>query len=178
MKTNNFLTLDRKDALELIKIVKLPGSVKQHSIKVANKGLEIANKITKEKVNKNLVEIGGLLHDIGRSLTHGFNHGLVGGNILRERGFPEKICRICETHILGGLDKDDARVLGLPEQNFIPLTIEEKIICLADKYIIGIKEVDIEERFENWFKKYGKTSILVKSKKRINEIEKEIKNLM
>ena len=129
------------------------------------------------KVNQNLIEIGALLHDIGRSKTHGFKHALIGGKILRERGFPEELARICETHILGGLDKEDAKAVGLPESDFLPNSIEEKIICLADKHMAGIREVSIEERFRRWFLKYGKTKILLKSKKRIESIQKEIQNL-
>jgi cell fate (sporulation/competence/biofilm development) regulator YmcA (YheA/YmcA/DUF963 family) len=57
------------------------------------------------------------------------------------------------------------------------VTLEEKIICLADKYIAGTKEVSIEQRFEKWFNKYGKTQVLTKAKKRIEEIQKEIEDL-
>ena len=178
MKSKNFICIDRNYALDLLKSVNLADTIKQHSIKVANKGLEIANKICKRKLDKKLIEIGGLLHDIGRSITHGFNHGLVGGHILRDKGFSEDFIRICETHILGGLDKDDAKAVGLPERNYLPISIEEKIVCLADKYMIGSKEVSIEDRFKYWFNKYGKTTVLIKSKNRIINIENEIKKLM
>jgi uncharacterized protein len=67
---------DRDFALELLKRLKVPYSVRRHSMNVAVKALEIASKISKYKVDKDLVEIGALLHDIGRSKTHGFNHAL------------------------------------------------------------------------------------------------------
>ncbi|MFX1258277.1 MAG: HDIG domain-containing metalloprotein [Promethearchaeota archaeon] len=171
---------DRKFALELLGKLKVPFSVRQHSIKVAEKSLEIANKINKAKelVDKNLIEIGALLHDIGRSKSHGFNHALIGAKILRERGFPEKLAKICETHILGGLDKEDAQMAGIPVRNYFPSTLEEKVICLADKHLAGKREVSLKERFNIWFNKYGKTKILLKSKKRIEKIQKEIENLM
>ncbi|MHA2429515.1 MAG: HDIG domain-containing metalloprotein [Promethearchaeota archaeon] len=168
----------REFAFDLLKKMKVPYHVRRHSLKVAEKALVIAEGITKMKVNQNLLEIGALLHDIGRSKTHGFKHALIGGKILRERGFPEELARICETHILGGLDKEDAKTVGLPERDFLPNSIEEKIICLADKHMAGIREVSIEERFRRWFLKYGKTKILLKSKKRIESIQKEIQNLM
>lgn len=167
----------REFAFDLLKKMKVPYHVRRHSLKVAEKALVIAKKITKMKVNLNLIEIGALLHDIGRSKTHGFKHALIGGKILRERGFPEELARICETHILGGLDKEDAKAVGLPESDFLPNSIEEKIICLADKHMAGIREVSIEERFRRWFLKYGKTKILLKSKKRIESIQKEIQKL-
>ena len=158
--------------------MRLPGSIRLHSISVAKRALEIANKITKARVNKELVVIGGLLHDIGRAYTHGFEHARVGGKILRERGLPRKLAKICERHILGGLDKKDARELGLPERDYIPESLEEKIVCLADKMVIGSKPVSVEERFERWFYKYGKSKLLLKSKKRVEKIQEEIRSLM
>jgi len=164
-------------ALALLRELKLPYSIKRHSIRVAEKALEIANKINHADVDKNLVEIGALLHDIGRAKTHSFKHALIGGKILRERGLPS-VAKICERHLLGGLDKEDAREVGLPEKDYLPNSLEEKIVCLADKYMAGTKEVSIEKRFEKWFRKYGKSKILLKSKKRIEDIQKEINELM
>ena len=177
METKDLLP-DRDFALELMKKLKLPVSIRFHSLQVAKKALEIANKITKVKINKDLIVLGALLHDIGRTKTHGFKHALIGGKILRERGFPGKLARICETHILGGLDEDDAIEVGLPKKEYLPVSVEEKIVCLADKHMTGQFEVSIEERFDKWFLKYGRTKILVKAKKRIEEIQKEIESLM
>jgi len=164
-------------AFDLLKILKVSYHVRRHSLKVAEKALEIAEKIDKKDIDKDLIEIGGILHDIGRSKTHDFKHGIIGANILIERGFSKRLSRICETHILGGLDKEDAKKIGLPERDYLPLTLEEKIVCLADKYIDGTKDVSIEQRFEKWFSKYGKTQILIKAKERIAIIQKEIENL-
>jgi len=168
----------RDFAFELLKKLKVPYQVRRHSFKVSEKALEIANKITKAKVNKDLIEIGALLHDIGRSKTHSFKHAVIGGKILKQMGFPESLVRICERHILGGLDKEDAAEVGLPPKDYIPQTLEEKIICLADKLTAGSKEVTITQRFEKWFSKYGKTKILIKSHKRIQLIQKEIDSLI
>ncbi len=169
---------DREFTLNFLKSLKIPLSVRRHSEKVANKAIEIASKVKKVKLDMNLIEIGALLHDIGRTKTHGFKHAIIGGKILRQRGFSEKLARICETHILGGLDKEDANKVGLPERDYLPITLEEKIICLADKCIAGTKEVSIQDRFNRWFYKYGRNKMLVKSKKRIEEIQKEIQELI
>lgn len=165
-------------ALSLLKNLRITFMVTRHSLKVALKARKIANQIKKADVNKKLVEIGGLLHDIGRSKTHGFKHALIGGKILRERGFSYKLSRICETHILGGLDKEDAKEVGLPERDYLPESLEEKIVCLADKMTSGTRDVSIEKRFEVWFRKYGKTKLLLKSKERVEQIQKEIESLM
>ena len=177
VKEGNILP-DRNFAIDLLKKLRIDHSIRRHSVKVADKALEIANKITKAKVDMNLIEIGAILHDIGRIETHGFNHALTGGKILRQRAFSEKLARICETHILGGLDKEDAKEFSLPEKDYLPITLEEKIICLADKLIAGTKEVSVEERFNRWFSKYGRSSILLKSKRRIEKIQSELESLM
>ncbi|UCD01618.1 MAG: HDIG domain-containing protein [Promethearchaeota archaeon] len=169
---------DREFALDLLKRLKIPLSVRRHSEKVADKAIEIANKIKRANIDINLIEIGALLHDIGRTKTHDFKHALIGGKILRQRGFSSKLARICETHILGGLDKDDAKKVGLPEKDYLPITLEEKIICLADKHMAGTREVSIQNRFNRWFQKYGRSTILLKSKKRIEKIQKEIEELI
>ena len=165
-------------AFELLRILKVPYQVRKHSIKVAEKAIKIANMIKKKKVDKDLVEIGALLHDIGRGKTHSFKHAIIGGKILKERGLPNNLVRVCETHILGGLDKEDAKFIGLPEKDYLPITLEEKIICIADKLTAGTREVTIEQRFNKWFSKYGKTELLMKSKKRIEIMQKEIESLM
>ena len=171
-------TLPNSDfAFDLLKILKVSYHVRRHSLKVAEKALEIAEKINDKDIDKDLIEIGGILHDIGRSKTHDFKHGIIGADILKERGFSKRLSRICETHMLGGLDNEDAKQVGLPEGDYMPLTLEEKIICLADKYIAGTKDVSIEQRFEKWFSKYGKTQILIKAKERIDAIQKEIEEL-
>ena len=168
----------RDFAFDLLKKLKVPYQVRKHSLKVAEIALEIANRINKVEVNKNLIEIGALLHDIGRSKTHSFKHALIGGKILKQRGLPESLVKICERHILGGLDKEDALEVGLPERDFLPQSLEEKIICLADKHTAGGREVSINQRFEKWFSKYGKTKILIKSRERIQKIQEEINSLI
>jgi uncharacterized protein len=171
-------TLPNSDfAFDLLKELKVPYHVRRHSLKVAKKALEIAEKINIKDLDIDLLEIGGLLHDIGRCKTHDFQHGIIGAKILKERGFSKRLSKICETHMLGGLDKEDAKLVGLPERDYIPLTLEEKIICLADKHISGTKDVTIDQRFEKWFSKYGETKILTKAKERIATIQTEIENL-
>ncbi len=46
--------------------------------------------------------------------------------------------------------KKEAVELGLPEKDYIPSTIEEKIISHADNLIHGIEEVDIEFIINKW----------------------------
>ena len=169
----------REFTLELIKKEKLPLHILHHSIKVAEKAIEIAKKIKKVNIDKNLIEIGALLHDIGRIKTHGLDHGIVGGFILKKKGFPVSVSRICETHVLAGLDEKDFKNLkGIKPQDTNPISIEEKIVCLADKFFKGIQEVTIEERFNQWFTKYGRTELLLKSKEKVQKIKNDLDKLL
>jgi len=75
---------NRDLAFDLLKDLKVPYQVRRHSLKVAEKALEIASKINNTDLDIDLVEIGALLHDIGRSKTHGFKHALIGGKISNQ----------------------------------------------------------------------------------------------
>ena len=79
------------------------------------------------------MSIGALLHDIGRALSHDITHGFKGANILRKEGLPENVALIVERHVLGGFTSSEALHLGLPPKDFLPTTLEEKIVCVADK---------------------------------------------
>ncbi|MHA2364892.1 MAG: HD domain-containing protein [Candidatus Hodarchaeales archaeon] len=103
----------------------------------------IANQIFKQllqskphlEIEESTVHIGALLHDIGRTTVQGINHGIKGANIIRAGKFPEKIAKIAERHIGAGIPKEEAIQLGLPPKNYIPRTLEEKIVCYADKLV-------------------------------------------
>ncbi len=89
-----------------------------------------------------LVIAGAMLHDIGRTISHGPDHGVVGAKIVREQGWDEELAKIVERHVGGGISKEEAEEQGLPSKDMIPETIEEKIVCHADNTAGG------RERFE------------------------------
>ena len=95
-----------------------------------------------------LVEAGALLHDIGRSKTHGIRHLVEGARIAKNLGLPDSILKIIERHIGAGLPAEDARKLGLPEKNYIPETLEEKIVCHSDNLIDDGEKQTIESEVE------------------------------
>lgn len=102
-----------------------------------------------------LVEAGALLHDIGRSRTHDVDHAIVGVEIAREMGLPEKLMSIIEVHIGAGIPADEAVQLGLPERHFFAETLEEKIVAYADKLIMGRREVPFETTVDSFALKLG-----------------------
>ena len=73
------------------------------------------------------------------------NHAKVGGEWLKEMGYDE-VAEVIECHMdieIGSIDALD----------------EKAILYLADKLVIEDKEVSLEERFENTYKKFADQEI-------------------
>lgn len=146
-----------------------------HSRQVCARALQIVERHPELGANRNLVEAGAMLHDIGIFLTdapgihchgtaHYILHGSLGAQLLRneakqlkkekqqaeqlneeqlqaiqlqeELHFYEALARICERHTGTGLTRQAIIERGLPDpqQDLLPETIEEQIICYADKF--------------------------------------------
>jgi len=88
--------------------------------------------VCKVYVDLDLVRAGALLHDLGRSRTHGMRHAVAGAELARSLGLPEELQHIIERHIGAGIESEEAKRLGLPPKDYLPLTIEEKIVAHAD----------------------------------------------
>ena len=82
-----------------------------------------------------LVTAGALLHDIGRSVDHTIRHAIIGAGIAESLGLPKEIVEIIRKHIGAGLDETDIREFNLPVADYIPRTIEEKIVAHADNLV-------------------------------------------
>ena len=78
---------------------------------------------------------GALLHDIGRSQIHSIMHAYVGAQIAAEHGLSQEIVDIIRKHTGAGLDQEDVRELGLPPGDYMPRTLEEKIVAHADNMV-------------------------------------------
>jgi uncharacterized protein len=121
-----------------------------HSILVAAKALKLARQYKKNHpkadVDLSFIQEAAMLHDIGIFRCHSpeimcvgsepyVRHGIMGRQILEDEGFPRHAL-ICERHTGVGLTREDViqQELPLPKRDFMPKTVEEKIICLADKF--------------------------------------------
>nr|WP_302578777.1 TIGR00295 family protein [Methanobrevibacter arboriphilus] len=133
--------------IKLLKEEGCPDWVIEHSLAVCNKAKEISKNFD---VSQELIEEAALLHDIGRSKTNDIDHAIIGANLAIEKGFSNEVASIIEKHVGSGISKKEAIELGLPEKDYIPSTIEEKIISHADNLIHGIEEVDIEFIVNKW----------------------------
>lgn len=141
-----------------------------HSKIVAKRALSIASEHPELKANKEFLEEAALLHDIGINLTHAPNlgcygkeeyiaHGHLGANLLRSLGYP-KHAKVCERHTGTGLTKSEIKIrkIPIPINDYMPLSIEEKIICYADKFYSkgNLDKVQSIENVRLRMEKYGK----------------------
>ena len=90
-------------------------------------------------------------------------HWRIGAELLRSEGFPRH-ARVCERHTGAGITKAQimAQNLPLPQQDFLPETMEEKVICYADKFFSKThldREKTIEQA-EKSLSKFGDEGVL------------------
>ncbi len=118
-----------------------------HSRIVTEKSLEIAGRLPHLNPDLEFIRIAAMLHDIGIFLTRSESigcfgkapyvcHGYLGRELLDELGLPPEYGLVSERHTGAGITKENILLnhLPLPERDMVPVSIEEKIICAADKY--------------------------------------------
>jgi uncharacterized protein len=115
-----------------------------HCNKVWEKALEIIRLNPDKLFDKAKVYQMSMLHDIGICMVDApeigcygkhpyIHHGYLGREILEKESLAD-IARVCECHIGVGLNREEAVALGLPDRDMMPVSMEEKLICLADKF--------------------------------------------
>lgn len=142
----------REDALRALREAGCSRKVIQHCLAVERTALSIATQIRANghRIDLKLVGLGALLHDIGRSKTHGITHGVEGAKILQGLGL-ERFAHFAERHLGAGIPAGEAKELGLPARDFVPRTIEEKVVTYADKLAMGSRRTSYE-RALGWFR--------------------------
>lgn len=146
--------LTREDAISILHKNHCPENVIRHCTCVADYSVKLATKIreTGHPVNVSFIEAAAMLHDIGRCKTHSIKHGIEGARILAD--YPE-YARVCERHIGAGLTENEASGLGLPAKDYIPETLEEKIIAHADNVTVEDRIVSVDEALSHLEKHLG-----------------------
>ena len=145
-----------------------------HSQSVARKALQIVSSHPELHLDAQLVEEAAMLHDLGifRTDAPGIQcfgsepyicHGRLGAEILRKEGY-ERHARVCERHTGAGITCKEiiAQGLPLPHQDFLPETMEEKVICYADKFF-SKTHLDREksiEKAEKSLAKFGEDGVM------------------
>ncbi len=124
-------------------------------------------------VDLKLVEIGALLHDIGRSQTHSVHHAIAGSNIGRTLGLPNPVLSIIKRHVGKGISTREARRLGWPRDVYVPLTLEEKIVSYADKLTGKSRRVLIEKAMKDFSHELPPPAV-----KRVRRLAEEMTDLI
>lgn len=120
--------------------------VLDHGRRVAEKALLAAAAVDGEAPDLDFVFEAAILHDAGILFTHApdigchgdepyIRHGIIGARLLEQRGL-SRHARVCERHIGTGITALDvvSRGLPLPERDMVPETLEEVLVCYADKF--------------------------------------------
>lgn len=118
----------------------------KHSRQVADRCHDICKRHPELGLDKDFVEEAAMLHDIGIRWCHApsifctgtepyLRHGLIGADLLRRENM-ERHARVCERHTGTGLSRQqiEQQQLPLPLQDFCPVTLEEQLVCYADKF--------------------------------------------
>lgn len=135
-----------------------------HSRAVADKALFLANQHPELAIDCKFVEEAAMLHDIGIFLTNApllgcygthryIEHGYLGADLLRQHGL-DKHALVCERHTGTGLSLADIekQQLPLPHRDMRPVSMEEQLICFADKFFSKSRlntELTIEQIRDN-----------------------------
>lgn len=156
-----------------------------HSRCVALKALGVADDCgLGGKIDRQFVFDAAMLHDIGivecdapAIHCHGRRpyicHGVAGAEILERAGLEDKYRRVCERHTGSGLTAMEIERGGLPlpHRDLLPETLEEKLICYADKFFSKssnpLQEKSLE-RIELSISRHGEEALL-----RFRELRRE-----
>ncbi len=153
----------------------------EHGLAVAKKSIDFAEKVKHLNPDLKFIEEAAMLHDIGIFLTHApkiecfgnepyIRHGYLGKQILEKEGF-YKHALVCERHLGFGLSAQDIKLqnLPLPQEDILPISIEEQIICFADNFfskenpnkeksIDMVKSLSLKYNGKNHFNNFNKWS--------------------
>ena len=144
-----------------------------HSTLVTKRSVRICDLHTELSLDRQFVIEAAMLHDIGifKCDAPGIYcfgsepyliHGRIGAELLRAEGFP-KHARVCERHTGAGITKEEIIKLNLPlpHEDFLPETMEEKVICYADKFY-SKTHPEVEktiEQAERSLKRFGEDGV-------------------
>lgn len=145
-----------------------------HSRQVADRALAIVDRHPEWTVDREFVEEAAMLHDIGIIFCNApkihcvgehayIEHGYLGAELLRQEGLP-KHALVAERHTGTGItvEQVEREELPIPIRDYCPQSLEEKIICYADKFFskshLG-EEMDLTKVKANIWK-YGHDAIV------------------
>ena len=147
----------------------------RHSSDVARRALRITDEHPEFEVDKNFLYEAAMLHDIGIIFVDAptiycygtepyIKHGLLGAELLRKEGLPAH-ARVAERHTGTGLTREEIerQSLPLPPADYVPESLEEQLICYADKFYSKTR-LDEEKSYERALaslRKFGEAGLKV-----------------
>lgn len=122
-----------------------------HSRSVSEKALEIAHRHPELQLDTPFLGEAAMLHDVGIFLTDASGifcfgdkpyicHGYLGADLMRAEGYPRH-AQVCERHTGAGLSLEEIirQQLPVPHREMVPVSLEEQVICFADKFFSKTK---------------------------------------
>lgn len=145
----------------------------KHSKQVAELAVALADRRSDLAIDREFVYEAAMLHDIGIYLTdapsihcHGDKpyicHGFLGRELLDRLGL-HRHALVCEHHTGSGITADEIIVqnLPLPHRDMLPTTLEEKLVCYADKFYSKSRICPAKptEKVREQMKQFGEASL-------------------
>lgn len=142
-----------------------------HVKSVANLALKIADMNPHLNPDSFVIWQMAMVHDIGIRFTNApeigcngklryLEHGYKGREVMEAEGFAH-IAAVCERHIGVGITRDEVMKfeLPLPHRDMVPVSVEEEIVCYADKFFSKSADDPTKpkpiEKIEKSLRKYG-----------------------
>ncbi len=145
----------------------------KHSEAVRDKALSLAHRHPELNLDLDFIAEAAMLHDIGILETDApgikcfgthqyIEHGYLGAEMMRKEGYPRHAL-VCERHTGTGLKLTDiiTRELPVPHRELCPVSLEEQLICYADKFFskTRLDSEDSYERVKKKMQKWGNQSV-------------------
>lgn len=144
-----------------------------HSQQVRDRALHIVDTHPELNADRQFIAEAAMLHDIGIIFCNApkiycfgkhkyIEHGYLGAELLRRENLPRH-AGVAERHTGSGITLEQVirEELPLPERDYCPQTIEEEIICYADKFYSKShldEEIDYQKvRYNIW--RYGHDAV-------------------
>ena len=131
-----------------------------HANAVTSLALDFAGRHSELGLDMEFIKEAAMLHDLGIFLTNApriycygsedyICHGYLGAELLRSLGY-ERHARVCERHTGTGITKQAIVDNGwnLPVKDFVPETLEEQLVCFADKFYSKTRYLNEPRSFE------------------------------
>ena len=131
-----------------------------HANAVTSLALDFAGRHSELGLDMEFIKEAAMLHDLGIFLTNApriycygsedyICHGYLGAELLRSLGY-ERHARVCERHTGTGITKQAIVDNGwnLPVKDFVPETLEEQLVCFADKFYSKTRHLNEPRSFE------------------------------